>query len=139
MQIKSNALVKFVVPAVVLVGLAVTMKSCKTQENVADRGEQARTLSGLSSEELRALGVEGDTPEDTLRTLVARMNQVRDNQRTLEKQNSQLLKDNEQLRRRSTDVSGQVNDAVAGVQKTYEQKQRKLQEQQHSLILLLLK
>ena len=42
MQIKSNALVKFVVPAVVLVGLAVTMKSCKTQENVADRGEQAR-------------------------------------------------------------------------------------------------
>ena len=69
MQIKSNALVKFVVPAVVLVGLAVTMKSCKTQENVADRGEQARTLSGLSSEELRALGVEGDTPEDTLRTI----------------------------------------------------------------------
>ncbi|STJ20571.1 Uncharacterised protein [Escherichia coli] len=56
MQIKSNALVKFVVPAVVLVGLAVTMKSCKTQENVADRGEQARALSGLSSEELRALG-----------------------------------------------------------------------------------
>lgn len=105
MQIKSNALVKFVVPAVVLVGLAVTMKSCKTQENVADHGEQARALSGLSSEELRALGVEGDTPEDTLRTLVARMNQVRDNQRTLEKQNSQLLKDNEQLRRRSTDVS----------------------------------
>ncbi|HBB2482702.1 TPA: TIGR03752 family integrating conjugative element protein [Escherichia coli] len=134
MQIKSNAPVKFVVPAVVLVGLAVTMKSCKTQENVADRGEQARALSGLSSEELRALGVEGDTPEDTLRTLVARMNQVRDNQRTLEKQNSQLLKDNEQLRRRSTDVSGQVNDAVAGGLKTYEQKQRELQEQQHSLM-----
>ncbi|MCK2413970.1 TIGR03752 family integrating conjugative element protein, partial [Escherichia coli] len=73
-------------------------------------------------------------PEDTLRTLVARLNQVRDNQKTLESQNAQLLKDNEQLRRRGTDVSGQVSEAVAGMQKTYDQKQRELQEQQRSLM-----
>ncbi|MCZ6127947.1 TIGR03752 family integrating conjugative element protein, partial [Escherichia coli] len=45
-----------------------------------------------------------------------------------------LLKDNEQLRRRGTDVSGQVSEAVAGMQKTYDQKQRELQEQQRSLM-----
>ncbi|GHM56005.1 hypothetical protein ECZU51_46750 [Escherichia coli] len=43
-----------------------------------------------------------------------------------------MLKDNEQLRRRGTDVSGQVSEAVAGMQKTYDQKQRELQEQQRS-------
>lgn len=100
MQIKSNTLVKFVVPAVVLAGLVITMKSCSTPESGSESTAQSGALAGLSSEELRALGVEGDTPEDTLRTLVARLNQVRDNQKTLESQNAQLLKDNEQLRRR---------------------------------------
>ena len=134
MQIKSNTLVKFVVPAVVLAGLVITMKSCSTPESGSESTAQSCALAGLSSEELRALGVEGDTPEDTLRTLVARLNQVRDNQKTLESQNAQLLKDNEQLRRRGTDVSGQVSEAVAGMQKTYDQKQRELQEQQRSLM-----
>ncbi|EPB6698549.1 TIGR03752 family integrating conjugative element protein, partial [Escherichia coli] len=99
MQIKSNTLVKFVVPAVVLAGLVIGLKSCGDSAPSSDPSvQQAQVLGALSQEELKALGVEGDTPEDTLRTLIGRLNQVRERQQVLDEQNGRLLKENEQLR-----------------------------------------
>ncbi|HII2614793.1 TPA: TIGR03752 family integrating conjugative element protein, partial [Escherichia coli] len=122
MQIKSNTLVKFVVPVVVVVGVFIGLKGCGDPASSSGLSAQQTQVPGtLSQEELKALGVEGDTPEDTLRTLIGRLNQVRERQQTLDEQNSKLLKENEQLRKRGTDVSGQLNDAVAGLQKSYEE------------------
>ncbi|EPO2325405.1 TIGR03752 family integrating conjugative element protein, partial [Escherichia coli] len=135
MQIKSNTLVKFVVPGVVLAGVFIGLKSCGDSAPSSDpSAQQTQVLGTLSQEELKALGVEGDTPEDTLRTLIGRLNQVRERQQTLDEQNSRLLKENEQLRKRGTDVSGQLNDAVAGLQKSYEEKQHQLQNEQNTLM-----
>lgn len=135
MQIKSNTLVKFVVPVVVVGGVFIGLKSCGDPASSSDpSAQQTQVLGTLSQEELKALGVEGDTPEDTLRTLIGRLNQVRERQQTLDEQNSKLLKENEQLRKRGTDVSGQLNDAVAGLQKSYEEKQRQLQNEQNALM-----
>ncbi|TGB52881.1 conjugal transfer protein TrbI, partial [Escherichia sp. E4742] len=135
MQIKSNTLVKFVVPVVVVGGVFIGLKSCGDSAPSSDpSAQQTQVLGTLSQEELKALGVEGDTPEDTLRTLIGRLNQVRERQQTLDEQNSRLLKENEQLRKRGTDVSGQLNDAVAGLQKSYEEKQRQLQNEQNTLM-----
>ncbi len=135
MQIKSNAMVKFIVPAVVVAGLAVGLKSCKGErppENSS--GDVTTVLKNLSQDELKALGVEGDTPEDTLRTLIGRLNDVRDRQKTLDKQNADLLKENEQLRKRGTNVSGQVDEAVQGLRKEYDKRQQQLQNEQTSLL-----
>lgn len=135
MQIKSNAMVKFIVPAVMLAGLAVGLKSCREEplhENAS--GEVSKALKNLSPDELKALGVEGDTPEDTLRTLIGRLNDVRDRQKALDKQNADLMKENEQLRNRGTNVSGQVNEAVEGLRKQYDKRQQQLQDEQASLI-----
>ncbi|HEA6327284.1 TPA: TIGR03752 family integrating conjugative element protein, partial [Escherichia coli] len=135
MQIKSNTLVKFVVPVVVVVGVFIGLKGCGDPASSSGPSAQQTQVPGtLSQEELKALGVEGDTPEDTLRTLIGRLNQVRERQQTLDEQNSKLLKENEQLRKRGTDVSGQLNDAVAGLQKSYEEKQRQLQNEQNALM-----
>ena len=120
MQIKSNALVKFIVPAVVIAGLAVGLKSCKNEPAEQPQAKQSGSLKNLSPDELKALGVEGDTPEDTLRTLIGRLNDVRDRQKTLDKQNADLVKENERLRRRNQDVSGQVNEAVNGLREQYD-------------------
>jgi integrating conjugative element protein (TIGR03752 family) len=135
MQIKSNAVVKFLVPAVVAAGLAVGLKSCKgEQPSESTSGDVATVLKNLSQDELRALGVEGDTPEDTLRTLIGRLNDVRERQKTLDKQNAELLKENEQLRKRGTNVSGQVDEAVQGLRKEYDKRQQQLQDEQTSLL-----
>ena len=77
--------------------------------------------------------MEGDTPEDTLRTLIGRLNDVRDRQKTLDKQNADLVKENERLRRRNQDVSGQVNEAVNGLREQYDKRQAQLQNEQLSL------
>ncbi|HIE1973513.1 TPA: TIGR03752 family integrating conjugative element protein [Escherichia coli] len=134
MQIKSNTIVKLVVPCVVVAGILVGLKSCGGDPGSPSSADNTQTLAGLSPDELKALGVEGDTPEDTLRTLIGRMNQVRERQAALDKQNEKLLKENEMLRKRGTDVSGQVNEAVAGLQKNYEQSQRRLQNEQNTLM-----
>lgn len=134
MQIKSNALVKFIVPAVVIAGLAVGLKSCKTESAPpAVAKNTGGSLHNLTPDELKALGVEGDTPEDTLRTLIGRLNDVRDRQKTLDKQNAELVKENERLRKRNQDVSGQVNEAVNGLREQYDKRQRQLQDEQLSL------
>jgi hypothetical protein len=41
MQIKSNALVKFIVPAVVIAGLAVGLKSCKNEPAEQSQAKQS--------------------------------------------------------------------------------------------------
>ncbi|WP_291968422.1 TIGR03752 family integrating conjugative element protein [Candidatus Symbiopectobacterium sp.] len=134
MQIKSNALVKIIVPAVVIAGLAVGLKSCKNEPAEQPQAKQScGALQNLSPDELKALGVEGDTPEDTLRTLIGRLNDVRDRQKTLDKQNAELVKENERLRKRNQDVSGQVNEAVNGLREQYDKRQAQLQDEQLSL------
>ena len=118
--------------AVVIAGLA-GLKSCKTNRQNNLRQTKRRPLHNLSPDELKALGVEGDTPEDTLRTLIGRLNDVRDRQKTLDKQNADLVKENERLRRRNQDVSGQVNEAVNGLREQYDKRQAQLQNEQLSL------
>lgn len=56
MQIKSNALVKFIVPAVVIAGLAVGLKSCKNEPAEQPQAKQSGSLKNLSPDELKALG-----------------------------------------------------------------------------------
>ncbi|EHP8367459.1 TPA: TIGR03752 family integrating conjugative element protein, partial [Escherichia coli] len=85
MQIKSNTIVKYVVPCVVVAGILTGLKSCGGDTGEPSSAESSGTLAGLSPDELKALGVEGDTPEDTLRTLIGRMNQVRERQLVLDK------------------------------------------------------
>ncbi|MZG45146.1 TIGR03752 family integrating conjugative element protein [Dickeya dianthicola] len=129
MQIKSNMLVKIIVPTVVVAGALIGVKSCQSTP-VQNSGGQTTTTLGLSQEELKALGVAGDTPQDTLRTLIGSLNQVRGELSVLSKQNEELRKQNDQLTKRSTDVSGQVNEAVAGVQQSYDARQKQLQDEQ---------
>ncbi|MBD2807018.1 TIGR03752 family integrating conjugative element protein, partial [Xenorhabdus sp. ZM] len=77
MQVKSNPLVKILVPTVLVIGGFIGIKSCHSTDSSASNAPQNTVLATLSPEELQALGVGGDTPEDTLRTLVGTLNKVR--------------------------------------------------------------
>jgi integrating conjugative element protein (TIGR03752 family) len=134
MQIKSSAVVKFIVPAVVVAGLVVGLKSCKEEKTGKAPADVTTALKNLSPDELKALGVEGDTPEDTLHTLIGRLNDVRDRQKTLDKQNAELVKENERLRKSGANVTGQVNEAVDGLRRQYDKRQQQLQNEQASLL-----
>ncbi|MBI6549751.1 TIGR03752 family integrating conjugative element protein [Xenorhabdus lircayensis] len=134
MQIKSNSLVKVLVPAVLMVGGFIGIKSCSSTDTVAPATPPNNALASLSPEELQALGIGGDTPEDTLRTLVGTLNKVRAEQQRLSRQNADILKENDQLKNQHHDVAGQIDAAVATLRQADEQRQRELQDEQQGLL-----
>ncbi|MBD2786720.1 TIGR03752 family integrating conjugative element protein, partial [Xenorhabdus sp. 3] len=71
---------------------------------------------------------------DTLRTLIGALNKVRTEQKQLSRQNADILKENDQLRNQSHDVTGQIDAAVATIRKEDEQRQRELQDEQQGLL-----
>ncbi|KMJ44876.1 bacterial conjugation TrbI-like family protein [Xenorhabdus khoisanae] len=134
MQIKSNSLVKILVPTVLVIGGFIGIKSCSSTEGAAPGTTSNNVLATLSPEELQALGVGGDTPEDTLRTLIGALNKVRAEQKRLSQQNTDILKENDQLKNQNQDVAGQIDAAVAAIRQDDEQRQRTLQDEQQSLL-----
>ncbi|WP_338803399.1 TIGR03752 family integrating conjugative element protein [Xenorhabdus griffiniae] len=134
MQIKSNSLVKILVPTVLVIGGFIGIKSCNSTDNSAPNSPQNNALASLSPEELQALGVGGDTPEDTLRTLIGTLNKVRAEQKRLSQQNTDILKENNQLKSQNQNVAGQIDAAVAAIRQDDEQRQRTLQDEQQSLL-----
>jgi len=137
MKIKSNGLVKVLVPAILIGGGFIAVKSFKSKpQEPAAQAAHAQTdnaLKNLSPQELKALGIEGDTPQDTLKTIVGSLNAVRQQQDSLNKQNAQLLDENKKLRERNSNVSGQVNEAVQGVEKSYHERENQMRQQQNVL------
>ncbi|WP_416776376.1 TIGR03752 family integrating conjugative element protein [Xenorhabdus budapestensis] len=134
MQIKSNSLVKILVPTVLVIGGFIGIKSCSSPEGAVPNTTSNHVLATLSPEELQALGVGGDTPEDTLRTLVGTLNKVRAEQKRLSQQNTDILEENDQLKHQRLDVAGQIDAAVAAIRQDDEQRQRTLQDEQQSLL-----
>lgn len=133
-DVKSNMLPKVIVFGVLATAIIVGLKACSGGKTQEETQQAHNVLASMSPEELRALGVEGDTPEDTLRTLVGTLRTTRTQQAELQKNIDKVLKENEELRKRNTNVSGQVNEAVAGFQKQAQQRQQQLQQEQQTLM-----
>jgi integrating conjugative element protein (TIGR03752 family) len=134
MQIQSSNVVKFaVLPLAVMIAAVVGVKSCSTKKAAATDTTAATTL-GLSADEMKALGVEGDTPADTLKTLVGRLNDIRNAQKDLSKTNEKLAKENETLRQGNQNIDGRISTAVAGLKDEYGKSEAQLQEKQDALV-----
>lgn len=133
-SVKSNMVPKLIVFGVLAAAVIVGLKACTDDKTPESPPRTHNVLTSMSPEELRALGVEGDTPEDTLRTLVGTLRTTRTQQAELQKNIEKVLKENEELRKRNTNVSGQVNEAVAGYQKQAQQRQQQLQQEQQTLM-----
>lgn len=71
-------------------------------------------LKDLTPEEIRQLGLEGDTKNDTVRTLIGAAKESNRRYEKVISQNEKILKENEALRKREQDVQQQVDEAVQG-------------------------
>ncbi|MBC8947046.1 TIGR03752 family integrating conjugative element protein [Xenorhabdus indica] len=138
MKVTSNTLVKVLVPSVIAVAILIGMKSCGQSDKLTTSTENIdQSLKSLDADELKALGIEGDTPEDTLRTLIGTLKKVRDKQNILDEQNQKLIAENEHLRTKSQNISGQINAAVNEVREEADRKQQALQAEQQTLMTRL--
>jgi integrating conjugative element protein (TIGR03752 family) len=99
---RSNGLLKWLmIPvALLVVFIGIRLFTGHGKES-ALRGQSANPLT---SAEMKALGIEGDTPKDTVATLVAQVKQLRTELQTALTDNKTQRTENERLRQRETAI-----------------------------------
>ncbi len=137
MKIRSNTVLKGVVPGVIL--LAVIIGVVATRDRGAPAAGAAQTLlADLTPDELKVLGIEGDTPQDTLRTLLGRMRTLQEAQTEQSKQLNQSMadkeKDNTALRQQQTAQEARIGDLLAQIDDNSKRQNARWQEAEKSLL-----
>src|SRR3546814_15013737 len=72
---------------------------------------------------MQALGIEGDTPHDTVATLVAQVKQMRTELQTAQADNKTQRSENARLRQRETAIDQRINSALAPERSTLQRDQ----------------
>lgn len=133
MQLKSNTLLKVAVPLCVMVAIGIGLKSCGSRSGIEKPAQVSNVVSDLTPDELKALGIEGDTPQDTLRTLVGRMRTIQSKQEALEQDNKVLAEENARLGQQDNSLDNRIRTAVAQVKQDAEHKTESLMTEQRQL------
>ncbi|MDU9402613.1 TIGR03752 family integrating conjugative element protein [Pseudomonas sp. zfem004] len=93
-SLKSNPLLKYLLIPVLLVAVFLLVKGGGKKDEAAAPADETITIGGDTA---RKLGVDGDTPADTLRTVVAESREVKE-------QIAKVLTDNQQLKDQNSDL-----------------------------------
>ena len=123
----ANVLLKWLVPAALL-GVAVII-SGKWMGNAPEPA--ATTVdqrAALSAAEAQALGIAGDTPHDTLATLVGQVKAMRNELQSLERGNATLSEENRRLRARESGIDARIQSALGGISESTQSERRQAEE-----------
>lgn len=105
---KSNGLLKILAIAMVAVVGGVFMVA-KTGSKSSDVANESDVIYDLSDEEANALGITaGDTPHDTLKTLLGALKDTREEVRKANERNDRLEKENDRMRARESEVDTRI-------------------------------
>ena len=109
---KSNPLLKWLLIPMVLLLVFVGVKLASNERGT--KSAPPGTASQLTPEEMKALGIEGDTPRDTVATLVAQVKQLRNELQTSLNDNKNQKAENERLRARESAIDQRIQTALDG-------------------------
>ncbi|UQQ12613.1 TIGR03752 family integrating conjugative element protein [Xanthomonas arboricola] len=107
---RSNGLLKWLMIPVALLVLFFGIRLFSGGGSSAP--SQAETGSQLTPEEMKALGIAGDTPRDTVATLVAQVKQLRTELQTALSDNKSQREENQRLRQRENSIDQRINSAL---------------------------
>ncbi|MBI6567058.1 TIGR03752 family integrating conjugative element protein [Pseudomonas synxantha] len=107
---RSNGLLKWLMIPVALLVLFIAIRlfsgGSSSAPPTTDAGAQ------LTPEEMKALGIEGDTPRDTVATLVAQVKQLRTELQGALSDNKSQREENQRLRQRENSIDQRINSAL---------------------------
>ncbi|WP_296258035.1 MULTISPECIES: TIGR03752 family integrating conjugative element protein [unclassified Pseudomonas] len=132
---KANSLLKWLVPGALLGIVLIIGKSWVAAPENQPNHDPDKTA--LSAEQAKALGIAGDTPRDTVATLIGHVKAMRSEMQTLKKGNDSLQSENNRLRTREGNIDTRIQSTLSSVtQQVTEQRQqandaRQKAEQQH--------
>ncbi|MDL5035787.1 TIGR03752 family integrating conjugative element protein [Comamonas sp. Y6] len=107
---RSNGLLKWLLIPVVLLVLFIAIRLFSGGDSSAPAAEDASAQ--LTPEEMKALGIEGDTPRDTVATLVAQVKQFRTELQGALSDNKSQREENQRLRQRENSIDQRINSAL---------------------------
>lgn len=107
---RSNGLLKWLMIPVALLVLFFGIRLFSGGGSSAP--SQAETGSQLTPEEMKALGIAGDTPRDTVATLVAQVKQLRTELQIALSDNKSQREENQRLRQRENSIDQRINSAL---------------------------
>ncbi|MGP3790532.1 TIGR03752 family integrating conjugative element protein [Pseudomonas sp. B392_1p] len=105
----SNGLLKWLMIPMVLLLVFVGVKLFS---GGGDATAPQQADSRLTAEEAKALGIEGDTPRDTVATLVAQVRQLRTELQTALSDNKTQREENDRLRQRESAIDRRIQSAL---------------------------
>lgn len=126
---KANALLKWLVPGALLAVALIILKtwvaggSTSSSESPVDQGNIQ-----LSAEQAKSLGIAGDTPRDTVATLVGQVKAMRSDMLSLKQHNDSLQTENNRLRERENSVDSRIQSALGSVTQQVDEGRRQANE-----------
>ncbi|EHM2229267.1 TIGR03752 family integrating conjugative element protein [Salmonella bongori] len=124
MKLQANILLRVLTPLILLAGSVLLFNTCQDRKTTTSKPSAPATP--LSHDELKALGIEGDTPADTVATLVGQMKLWRKELETVKASNAALLQENQRLREREQNTDSRINDAINRQQTNASEQQNEL-------------
>ncbi|GKV93193.1 integrating conjugative element protein [Pectobacterium carotovorum subsp. carotovorum] len=107
---RSNGLLKWLMIPVALLILFIGIRMFSGGGTQSPASTE--TASQLTPEEMKALGIEGDTPHDTVATLVAQVRQLRTELQTATTDNWAQREENQRLRQRESAIDQRISTAL---------------------------
>ena len=124
---KANVLLKWLVPGALLAVALIILKSWVTDDDPREGPSDPQHLE-LSAEQAKSLGIAGDTPRDTVATLVGQVKAMRSEMLGMKKNNETLQQENTRLRERESGVDRRIQHALGGVTQQAEKDRRQADE-----------
>jgi integrating conjugative element protein (TIGR03752 family) len=111
-HVKSNGLLKWLLIPVTLLVVFVGVRLFSGPQKPPTASSGGDAADELTAEEMRSLGIEGDTPQDTVATLVAQVKELRTELKGAVDENKQQKAENQRLHQRENAIDQRIQSAL---------------------------
>lgn len=125
MSLKSNGLLKILVPAVLVVVLLIVVMSSSGSGSGGSPSQSEDASLELKPAELELLGVEADTPQDTVATLIGRVRSMEQELERTRTESSRLVDQNQRLADQNTNVDRRLEDMLQRERRRMDEEKRR--------------
>jgi integrating conjugative element protein (TIGR03752 family) len=122
---RGNPLLKWLLAPLVVLAAVVGFRFAGGSREESPSGASIQ----LTPEEMKALGIEGDTPRDTVATLVGQVKQLRGELKGALEGNQQQKAENERLRAREGHIDQRIQNALEGEQHRLQEAREQLAQE----------